>query len=130
MNHSQIKPIAAGVTAMALDRFYFNENDGMRSLKFGVFVAGGVLASELIAPNIMPDLPSLNKELYNGKQLALRITEVASASIGVFVVNKYITGNDIYGNEMFARLGAIAISDVVGEFAADYLTNQPLAFLE
>lgn len=130
MNHSLIKPVACGVTAMALDKYYLGEKNMSSSAVFGAIVAGGVLASEAIAPHIVPDLPSLNSQIYNGKQLGLRITEVASASIGVFAVNKFVIRNDKYSGEVLKRLGVIAVSDVVGEYVADYMTNQPLSFLE
>jgi hypothetical protein len=130
MNHSLIKPVAAGLTAVALDKYYMNEENMSKSLVFGALVGGGVLASELVAPHIVPDLPSLNSQIYNGKQLGLRITEVASASIGVFAINKYAVRNDNYRGEILKRMGVIVVSDVVAEYIADYLTNQPLSFLE
>ena len=130
MNHSLIKPVVAGVTASAVDKYLLGEQNMSKSAIFGVCVAGGVLASEAVAPHIVPDLPSLNSQIYNGKQLGLRITEVTSATVSVFAVNKFLLRNDNYSGEVLKRMSIIAVSDVVGEYAADYLTNQPLSFLE
>ena len=101
-----------------------------RSLIFGAITGAGSYLSEIVAPHVVPNLPSLNVELYSGKQLGERITEVSIDTASVFVFNKYVLGNDIYRDEMLQRMGVIAVADVVGTYISEYIDGQPLQYIQ
>ena len=57
-------------------------------------------------------LPTSSSTLYNGKTLATRLIEISSSVGGAFLMNKYLLQNDLYRNEVFKKVGVIALSDV------------------
>ena len=129
-DQSNLKPLVVGAVAVVLDKYWLGEVDMMRSVYFGGAVAVGNYASQYIAPmiNFIP-IPTISKDLYDGKTLVDRIAEVGSSAGFAYMVNKYLLENDPYTNEFMVRVGVIAISDVVGTYAVEYLNNQPLQFL-
>ena len=129
-NNGILKPACIGATAIVLDKFYLGEQNLQRSLIFGALTASGSYLSEIVSPHVTPNLPSLNTEMYNGKQLGERITEVGIDTASVYVVNKYVLGNDIYRDEMLQRMGVIAVADVVGTYVAEYIDGQPLSYIQ
>ena len=129
-NNGFLKPICIGAVAVGLDKFYLQEQNMQRSLIFGALTASGSYLSEIVAPHVVPNLPSLNAEIYNGKQLGERITEVGIDTASVYVVNKYVLGNDIYRDEMLQRMGVIAVADVVGTYISEYIDGQPLQYIQ
>ena len=123
-----LRPVIVGVTSIVLDKYLLGEAEMMKSVYFGGVVAAGVYASEWVAPMIALDLPSANKTLYNGKTLSTRLIELAVASGGVFVVNKYMLLNDTYRDEVMKRVGVILLSDIAGTYATEYINGQPMSF--
>jgi len=128
--NSYLRPLAVGSVAAFLDRFYIGEESMTRNALFGVAVAGGVYASEMVTPSIMPNVPSINETLYNGKTMATRGTEIVVASGSAFALNKYLLMNDRFSDEMLLRAGVVAVSDVVGTYVAEYFAGVPLSFLQ
>jgi hypothetical protein len=128
-NQTLMKPVIVGCVAYAIDRFYLKEVDHTRSLYFGAATAMGNYGAEFIYPLIhhIP-LPTLDRDLYDGKTLAHRCVEVGMSSGMIFVLNKYILHNDIYGNEILMRLGVIAAADFAGTYITEYIDNQKLEF--
>src|SRR5271155_3497216 len=106
------------------------ETDMTRSTMFTGAVCVGNYASEYVGPliNIIP-MPTINKNLYDGKTLTLRIAEVSSSAGVTYVLNKYVLGNDPYKGEFMKRVAIIAVSDVVETYMTDYFTNKPLDYL-
>jgi hypothetical protein len=125
-----LKPVCVGGIAVALDKYVMGEQSLQRSAIFGAVVASGSYVSEMVAPSIVPNLPSLNSEMYNGKKVGERVTELTVMGSSVFVVNKYLLRNDIYRDELLMRVGVIVVSDIVGEYIADYIDGRPLQYLE
>ena len=121
-----LRPIMVGAVAVALDKYAIGETNLNSSLYFGV----GVYASEYIAPYIAVDLPTPSSTLYNGKTLATRLIEISSSVGGAFLMNKYLLQNDLYRNEVFKKVGVIALSDVVGTYAAEYINGSAMTFLQ
>lgn len=128
MESLTLRPIVASVLGVVADKFIMQEDDIQRSLHFGALCGVGIYASEYIAPMI-PHLPTLSKDLYNGKELAVRIAEVSSMAGTVYIVNKYVTKNDIYKGEMYQRLAVIAGVDILSAYIVDYIENKPLSYL-
>lgn len=118
-NQTLMKPVIVGCIAAAIDKFYLQERDTMRTLYFGAAVAAGNYGAEFVYPLIKHiPLPTLSRELYEGKTLAERFAEVGMSTGMIYVLNKYIMQNDIYRNEELIRIGVIAASD----FAGTYIT--------
>ena len=129
-DNSILKPLVVGGIAIALDRLYIGETDLMRNAYFGGAVAVGNYASEYIAPLIhYVPIPTINKGLYDGKTLVDRIAEVSSSAGFAFLLNKYIMNNDRFSDEFAQRVAVIAIADVIGTYAVEYIDNKPLAYL-
>jgi hypothetical protein len=128
-NQTLMKPVIVGCVAAAIDRYYLQESDTMRSVYFGAAVAAGNYGAEFVYPMIKHiPLPTLSNDLYEGKTLAERFAEVGMSSGMIFVLNKYILRNDIYSEEALLRLGVIAASDFVGTYITEYIDGQKLEF--
>ena len=125
-----IKPLVAGATAVVLDKYFVGEQDMTRNLYFGVAVGLGIYASEFLTPlaDMLPMLPSLNDNLYEGKTLTKRIVEVSSGSASAYFINKFLLHNDDHANEWMWRLAIVGACDFVGEYTSDYLSGSPLAY--
>ena len=130
MDNSLLKPLVVGAIAGALDKFYLNEKVATRSLYFGAAVAVGNYSAEYIAPlvNMLP-IPTISKNLYDGKTLMDRIVEVGASTATAYILNKYILRNDPYVNEMMTRVAVIAVADAAGTYVVEYLNSKPLQFL-
>jgi hypothetical protein len=128
-NQTLMKPVVVGCIAAAIDKFYLQEENSMRSLYFGAAVGAGNYAAEYTYPLIKHiPMPTLSKDLYEGKTLAERIAEVSMSTSMIFVLNRYILKIDIYKDEMMMRMGIIAASDVMGTYICEYIDNQKLEF--
>jgi hypothetical protein len=130
MDTTIIKPMVAGAVAVLLDRNIIGETDTMKNVYFGAAVAVGIYASNFLTPlvDMLPMLPSLNSNMYEGKTLSKRIVEVGSASGTAFLVNKYLMHNDSHPEELYYRLAIIGACDFAGEYAADYMSGSPLEY--
>ncbi len=124
-----LRALFSGAAAAALERFYMGEENVTRNLMFGGAVAAGIYASDLVTPTLVPNVPSLNEALYNGKTAATRGTEIAVSAVSSYSLNKYVLMNDKYSDEFYTRLAVIAVSNVIGNYAADYYEGRPLGFL-
>lgn len=123
------RPLIVGATAVVLDKFLMGEQNLMSSAYFGVAVGAGVYAGEMIAPH-MYNFPSLNQQLYSGKTLGNRITEVSASSVLGFATNRYLLGNDLTIGKAYSRIGVIALADVLGTYISEYLDDKPLNYFE
>ena len=129
MDSTISRPMFVGLSGAVLDKFVMGEEQMQKSLMFGGVLAVGTYASEYIGPLIhLIPIPSLARNLYEGKTLVTRIVEIGSNSGLTFIVNKYILRGE-YQGEMYKRLAVIAASDVIGTYANDYFMGQPLQFL-
>ncbi len=80
MNQTMLKPVAVGLVAFAIDQFYLKEQNFMRSAYFGGAVAVGNYSAEYIYPLVRHiPIPTISKDLYEGKTLVDRIAEVGSS---------------------------------------------------
>ena len=117
------KPIVASAVHYAIDTMYF-QSPSNRALPFASAVGVGIYISSIVG-NFVPDLSF--GMFPNGKSVEARILEIGLGSTSAWAMNKYYIGNDYGRNDMAMRLGAIAISDFVGEYASDYMQGKPLA---
>ena len=122
-----LKPLLTGAIAGGLDRYYLGMNNTNSNLMFAGAVGAAIYASELIAPSI-PNIGSLSDGMLNNKNLAVRLTEIGLGSAFAVGVNRYL-GNEYVNATTLQRVGVVIVSDVLGEYASDYLTNKPLDYL-
>lgn len=123
------RPIYVGAVASTLDRFYMGEQSINKNIMFGASVAVGTAVGEVLT-NKLPKMPTLDKNMYNGKTLTERIAEVGASAGIAYGVNKYVIGNDSTSGLTQKRIGVIVASDVIGTYAYEYMQGQPLEFLE
>jgi len=117
---SIVKPIAAGLSAVAMDMYVLKNENLQSCLIFGGTVAGSTFISEMISKNI----PSAVGTKYSSLQDRL-IEVTLTTGIG-YGANRYVFKND-YNPQMFMkRAGVIAASNFVGEYVSDYFAQRPL----
>jgi uncharacterized membrane protein YwzB len=117
---SIVKPLAAGLTAVALDMYVLKNENMQSALIFGGTVAGSTFVSEMISKNI----PSAVGTKYASTQE--RVIEVLLSTGVGYSVNKFVFKNDYNARNMMNRIGIIAASNFVGEYASDYFATRPL----
>ena len=123
------RPLYVAGTAFLLDKFVMGETNTMSSLYFAGAVGAGVYTGELLSKHI-PKLPSINNDLYNGKTLGERMTEIGTGGLLAYSLNRYVLNNDPTFGQANKRLGVIIASDVIGTYATEYMAGTPLEFLE
>jgi hypothetical protein len=73
-------------------------------------------------------VPIPDTALFSGKTLEHRLIEITLASAAATAVARYGFAMNI--GSTFNQLGIVIISDVVGEYIADYAHSQPLTYLQ
>jgi len=129
-----IKPLVAGVTASVLDMKLLGETNANRSYAFGAAVAIGVGVGERLsvyAPQFELGFIS------NGKAVESRVMEWVLGSGFAYGVNKYAFSNDpidmrnpAFWKGVAKKVGVVVLSDIAGEYVADYFNSRPLAIFE
>jgi hypothetical protein len=121
-----LKPIVMGATIVALDKFVMKTQNMNESLYFGVAGAIGAYGGAMVAKAMPLPLPS--GEYFDGKTLETRIAEIGiGAGVG-YALNKYALKNDYNSKNMLNKLGILAVSDFIAEYAVDYLQGRKLSF--
>ena len=46
-----------------------------------------------------------------------------------YAVNKFILNNDGTQHDIIKKIGAIVLSDIIAEYATDFLATRPLSYL-
>ena len=121
-----LKPIVMGATVVALDKFVMKNQNMNESLYFGLAGAVGAYGGAMVAKAMPLPLPS--GEYFDGKTLEMRIAEIGvGAGVG-YALNKYALKNDFNQKNMLNKLGILAVSDFIAEYAVDYLQGRSLSF--
>lgn len=121
-----LKPIVMGATIVALDKFVMKTTNMNESLYFGLAGAVGVYTGGMVAKAMPLPLPS--GEYFDGKTLEMRIAEIGiGAGVG-YALNKYALKNDYNSKNMLNKLGVLAVSDFIAEYAVDYIQGRKLSF--
>ena len=121
-----LKPIVMGATVVALDKFVMKNQNMNESLYFGLAGAIGAYGGAMVAKAMPLPLPS--GEYFDGKTLEMRIAEIGvGAGVG-YAINKYALKNDFNQKNMLNKLGILAVSDFIAEYAVDYLQGRSLSF--
>ena len=122
-----IKSVAAGIAAIAIDKFVLQETDINNSLILGVSTTIGIYTANLIGNNI-PD--NFKSNLINGKKFESDLLELGGASALSYGVTTGLFNYDVVTDSLPMKFGVIVASDVIGTYISDYLTGKPLAFLQ
>ena len=120
-----IKPIVSGGTAFAIDRFYFKQTDMQKNAIFAGAVAGTMYFSPIITDMIPTFLPDMGT-FANGKQVQDRLMEVAVGGGVGYIINNVVMKNTMSNNEAMKRIGAVLVSDLVGEAFLDYWVGRDI----
>ena len=121
-----LKPIVMGATVVALDKFVMKNQNMNESLYFGLARAVGAYGGAIVAAAMQLPLPS--GDYFDGKTLEMRIAEIGvGAGVG-YALNKYALKNDFNQKNMLNKLGILAVSDFISEYAVDYLQGRNLSF--
>lgn len=126
-----VKPIVAGIVSATLDRMILKNEDFNSNSMFGVSVAISTFAGDYIGESISNAMPDSTVYIFNGKSIIQRAVEIGSATGGAIVANKYVFSNNFdYDNmAIMRRVGVIALSQIAGEYFADYVSGKPLGYL-
>ena len=122
-----IKSVVAGIAAIAIDKFVLQETDLNNSIILGVSTTAGIYSANLIANNI-PD--NFKSNLINGKKFESDLIELTGASALSYGVTTGLFKYEVSNDSLPMKFGAIVVSDVIGQYVADYFTNKPLSFLQ
>ena len=121
-----LKPIVMGATVVALDKFVMKNQNMNESLYFGLAGAVGAYGGAMVAKAMPLPLPS--GDYFDGKTLEMRIAEIGvGAGVG-YALNRYALKNDFNQKNMLNKLGILAVSDFIAEYAVDYLQGRSLSF--
>ena len=121
-----LKPIVMGATIVALDKFVMKNQNMNECLYFGLAGAVGAYGGAMVAKAMPLPLPS--GEYFDGKTLEMRIAEIGiGAGVG-YALNRYALKNDFNQKNMLNKLGILAVSDFISEYAVDYLQGRSLSF--
>lgn len=117
------KPVVSAGVFYLIDTMYF-KSDPDRALPFAAAVGVGIYAASIVG-HFVPDLTF--GMLPNGKSVEQRIVEIGLGAGSAWTLNKFYLQNDFGRQDMMYRLGAIALSDIAGQYASDYMQGKPLA---
>lgn len=126
-----IKPLAAAVTAGALDRFWLQNSDTRHNLYYAGAVGGGVLISSMVTPSLPSLLPAgiLPAGMGDEQTLTARLAEIGISAGAGYLLNTKVLNNGYTRDDMMKQLAIIGVSSFVGEYVSDYMTNRPLSYL-
>ena len=130
--HCVMKSVAAGVTAAALDNYLVEKGSGnayslARNVSFGIVVGSGIALGDYVAPHITHMTPLADTAIWSGKTLEHRLLEVSFGIVASVGINKFIFRAS--NGTLVQQAGIVALSGVVGEYVADYLSSRPLSYL-
>ena len=105
------KPLASGVTAFLIDRFYFRQTQVMPNVAFAASVAIGILAADQIAKRTGHSTVS--------KSLEARALEIGLSTALALGTDSYVFREARSDFEMPQRVAAVIGSEIIGEYVAD-----------
>ena len=126
-----IKPVLAGVIAGVLDRTVLKNEDMQSNATFALSVSAGTFLSGMIGQKIGDTLMPIDQVLYtfSSKTILQRAIEITTSSGVSYLGNRYLFSNDYNQSNMVRRIGVIAISEVIAEYATDIASGSPIGYL-
>ena len=116
---SIVKPIIAASTILLIDRMYFKNTNMRSNLYFAGTVAAGTFVSSSVAEMSKNMFPTSTMVGSLKKNLESRVVEIAFVSGVSYGANRFLLKNEYNVNDMFMRVAAIAVSDVVSEVVSE-----------
>ena len=116
---SIVKPLVASAVILCIDRFYFKNSDLRSNLYFAGSVGAGTFVSSSIAESTRGMIPTNTMIGSLGKNIESRVIEIAAVSGVAYGVNRLVLKNEISSNDMYMKLAAIALGDVVSEIISE-----------
>ena len=116
---SIVKPLVASAVILYIDRFYFKNSDMRSNLYFAGSVGLGTFVSSSIAESTRGMISTNTLIGSLGKNLESRVIEIAAVSGVAYGVNRLVLKNEISSNDMYMKLAAIAVGDVVSEIISE-----------
>ena len=116
---SFVKPVVAAAVILTIDRFFFKNSDLTSNLYFAGSVGVGTFASSSIAESTRGMIPTSTLIGSLGKNLESRVIEIAAVSGVAYTINRFVLKNEISTNDIYMKLGAIAVGDVVSEIFSE-----------
>ena len=123
-----LKPLIAGAITVAVDKFYYNNDDLMQSLIFGAAVAASQVLAVFATPTVMAIVQIQNTSMFDGKTLEQRIIELGCGVGTSFVLNRYILKNDPYFYYQ-RKIGTILAADIGATYLSEFLSGEKLAYI-
>lgn len=120
-----VKIVASSGVAFALDRFWLKNTDMTHNATFALSSAIGIGAGAVVG-SFLPDMPM---KFANGKAVMTRVAEIGMGAGSSWYVNKYVMGNSSWSDNAKQQIVSIVVSDVLGEYVADYIQGRPLSIL-
>ena len=118
--------VSAGVAGL-LDRFVCGEENLMQNVYFGVANGAGSAVGSYISSLTPAMLPDSTTGLYTGKGVMDRSMEILGSTAGSFILSKYMTEGK--SCSMTMKILVSVASNFIGEYSADFVSNQPLLYL-
>ena len=127
MNPLFIKSASATVIAGLLDKFVLGEPDMLQSAYFGVATGVGVGAGSYLATMVPPFIPD-SAGLYTGSALQSRVVELGAGIGATYALDRFLSKPD--NASLTSKLLVVFATDFISEYIKDYVTTQPLAYLQ
>ena len=121
ISSSIVKPFVASATILCIDRFFFMNMNLKSNLYFAGSVAASTFVSSSIAESTRNMFPTSTMIGSLGKNLESRVLEIACVSGTAYATNRFLLKNEYNLNELGWRLGAIAVGDIISEFASEII---------
>ena len=128
-----VKPILVLTTSTLIDIFVFGQKNLKNSLMYGAANGLGSFSSNMLinsgmVPNLGSSSPDPNK-MYSVFTVEEWILEITMSLGAGYAVNKFILNNDGTQHDIIKKIGAIVLSDIIAEYATDFLATRPLSYL-
>ena len=132
LKHEYVKPFAVAVCGTFGDMTITyngekNPSTIASSLVFGISAGIAVLGASYITPSFVGMLPFSDGSFYNGKTLESRVYEVAIGTMAAGGVNSILGRTN---GTLMNRLMIFAVSDIIGEYAADLVVGNDLSYFK
>jgi hypothetical protein len=126
---SFVKPLMAAVVSGFLDRAVLKNDDFNSNAIFAVSVGVSTFIGDYIGEAVSTAVPDSTVYVFSGKTILQRAIEIGTGSAGAYAINRFGFSNDFDPSQMTRKLGVIVISQIIGEYGADYISGKPLGYL-
>ena len=123
-----VKPIATAAVIFATDKFFINENDSNKSLRFAACYGRGAYLFKIVGTNL-PDVLLTFLHVFVQQGLVQWVAKIGLGVTTFFVTHKYILKYFSYIVNIYNKIRAIAGNDIANKNIFDCIEGKPLSFL-